>query len=250
MRPSHDVLERPACGQPDADISRATAKRSNASVAAPIARPARPQIWLLALQQPVAGDLRNIFGAIQIIADVDRMGALAVHIAKIARRRHPNCAVPEMKSLAAITHTGGPRSLSRFPGRCLARLTRRGQAVRALFSARRNVLPVPWAFAGHMNEYCAVFGCRGMAAAMRSHVEPSCSDGLFAAGALRVGGHMFLTSLASLSRPSLSAPSTQDVAGLGQLDARRIVSLLFRELFQAVKEVVWGVVAAAAALKP
>ena len=171
-------------------------------------------------------------------------------IAKIAPRRHPNCAVPEMKSLAAIPHTGGPRSLSRFPGRCLARLTRRGQAVRALFSARRNVLPVPWAFAGHMNEYCAVFGCRGMAAAMRSHVEPSCSDGLFAAGALRVGGHMFLTSLASLSRPSLSAPSTQDVAGLGQLDARRIVSLLFRELFQAVKEVVWGVVAAAAALKP
>lgn len=50
---------------------------------------------LLALQQPVAGDLRSVFAAIQVAADVDRMGALAVHIAKIARRRHPNCAVPE-----------------------------------------------------------------------------------------------------------------------------------------------------------
>lgn len=50
---------------------------------------------LLALQQPVAGDLRSIFGAIQIVADVERMGALAVHIAKVARRRHPNFAVPE-----------------------------------------------------------------------------------------------------------------------------------------------------------
>ena len=44
-----------------------------------------------------------------------------------------------------------------------------------------------------MNEYCAVFGCRGLAAAMRSHIEPSWSDGLFAAGALRVGDHMLLT---------------------------------------------------------
>jgi phosphate transport system protein len=50
---------------------------------------------LLALQQPVAGDLRAIVGSIQIVADVDRMGALALHVAKIARRRHPQRAVPE-----------------------------------------------------------------------------------------------------------------------------------------------------------
>ena len=31
----------------------------------------------------------------KIIADVDRMGELAVHVAKIACRRHPNYAVPE-----------------------------------------------------------------------------------------------------------------------------------------------------------
>ena len=75
--------------------------------------------------------------------------------------------------------------------------------------APRNVLPRPWAFVRHMNDYCAVFGYRGLAAAMRSHVEPSRSDRLIAAGALRIGGHMFLAFLASLSRPSFSAPSTR-----------------------------------------
>jgi phosphate transport system protein len=50
---------------------------------------------LLALQAPVAGDLRAIVSGIQIVADVDRMGALALHIANIARRRHPNHVLPE-----------------------------------------------------------------------------------------------------------------------------------------------------------
>jgi len=50
---------------------------------------------LLALQQPVAGELREIFSAIQIIADVERMGALAVHIAKIAQREYPKHVLPE-----------------------------------------------------------------------------------------------------------------------------------------------------------
>ena len=50
---------------------------------------------LLALQAPVAGDLRSIVSGIQIVADIDRMGALALHVAKIARRRHPQHALPE-----------------------------------------------------------------------------------------------------------------------------------------------------------
>jgi len=50
---------------------------------------------LLALQGPVAGDLRTIVSGIQIVADIDRMGALALHVAKIARRRHPQHALPE-----------------------------------------------------------------------------------------------------------------------------------------------------------
>ncbi|WP_054816516.1 phosphate signaling complex protein PhoU [Nocardia arizonensis] len=50
---------------------------------------------LLALQAPVAGDLRQVVAAIQIVQDVNRMVALALHVAKVARRRHPNHALPE-----------------------------------------------------------------------------------------------------------------------------------------------------------
>lgn len=58
------------------------------------------QNWLLALQAPVAGDLRAIIGAMQNVADVDRMGALALlHVAKITRRRHPGRALPEEVTL-------------------------------------------------------------------------------------------------------------------------------------------------------
>ena len=49
---------------------------------------------LLALQAPVARDLRTVVSAIQIAADADRMGGLAANVAKIARRRHPESAVP------------------------------------------------------------------------------------------------------------------------------------------------------------
>jgi phosphate transport system protein len=49
---------------------------------------------LLALQAPVAGDLRAVVRSIRNVADVDRMGALALHVAKLARRRHPAKALP------------------------------------------------------------------------------------------------------------------------------------------------------------
>jgi phosphate transport system protein len=50
---------------------------------------------LLALQQPVASELRAIFSSMQIIADAERMGALALHVAKIARREYPGQVLPE-----------------------------------------------------------------------------------------------------------------------------------------------------------
>lgn len=50
---------------------------------------------ILALQAPVAGDLRAIVSGFQIVADIERMGALALHVAKVARRRHPAKALPE-----------------------------------------------------------------------------------------------------------------------------------------------------------
>ncbi|MGW4371966.1 phosphate signaling complex protein PhoU [Nocardia takedensis] len=52
-------------------------------------------VSLLALQAPVAGELRQVVTAIQLAADLARMGALAEHIAVTARRHHPETAVPE-----------------------------------------------------------------------------------------------------------------------------------------------------------
>lgn len=50
---------------------------------------------LLALQAPVAGELRTIVSAIRVVFELARMGDLAAHVAKIARLRYPVSAVPE-----------------------------------------------------------------------------------------------------------------------------------------------------------
>ncbi len=50
---------------------------------------------LLALQAPVAADLRAVVGALQTAADADRMGGLSAHVARIVRRRHPARVLPE-----------------------------------------------------------------------------------------------------------------------------------------------------------
>jgi len=65
------------------------------NIIAASARAEETAFVLLALQAPVAGDLRAIVSSIQIVADVERMGALALHVAKIARRRHPQHTLPE-----------------------------------------------------------------------------------------------------------------------------------------------------------
>jgi phosphate transport system protein len=49
---------------------------------------------LLARQQPVASDLRVIVTSLRMVADLERMGDNASHVAKIARRRYPSSAVP------------------------------------------------------------------------------------------------------------------------------------------------------------
>ena len=50
---------------------------------------------LLARQQPVATDLRAITTAMATVQDLERMGDLAQHIAKVARMRFPDPAVPQ-----------------------------------------------------------------------------------------------------------------------------------------------------------
>ena len=49
---------------------------------------------LLALQNPVAGDLRMLVASLRMVSEFERMGDLSVHVAKIARLRVPDVAVP------------------------------------------------------------------------------------------------------------------------------------------------------------
>jgi phosphate transport system protein len=83
---------------------------------------------LLALQAPVATDLRIIVGSMQNVADAERMGGLARHVARIVRRRHPERTLPaevdgyfaEMGRIAVdLGNSAGDVVLSRDPERAL-----------------------------------------------------------------------------------------------------------------------------------
>jgi phosphate transport system protein len=50
---------------------------------------------VIALQAPVAGELRIMVGALRMSATLERMGDLAEHVAQIARHRYPDAVVPE-----------------------------------------------------------------------------------------------------------------------------------------------------------
>jgi len=66
-------------------------------------------INIMARQQPVASDLRRLVSSLRISADLERMGDLANHIAKLARMRYPNKAVPA-ELLEVITEMGSAAS--------------------------------------------------------------------------------------------------------------------------------------------
>jgi phosphate transport system protein len=62
-------------------------------------------IDIIARQQPVASDLRALVTALRMSADLERMGDLAHHVAKLVRLRHPASAVP-VELLALIEAIG------------------------------------------------------------------------------------------------------------------------------------------------
>lgn len=79
---------------------------------------------LLALQAPVAGDLRLVMTALYCSDKIERMGDLAAHVADTARIRFPECAVPRelttaFTELGTITAGMADRlvELIRHPGR-------------------------------------------------------------------------------------------------------------------------------------
>jgi phosphate transport system protein len=76
-----EIAERVISG--DVDIDRAREKVEDTAFS------------LLSLQAPVAGDLRVVVAALRMVTELERMGDLSVHVAKIARLRVPNIAVPE-----------------------------------------------------------------------------------------------------------------------------------------------------------
>jgi phosphate transport system protein len=51
---------------------------------------------LLARQSPVAGELRTVVASLRMVSELERMGDLAAHVAKIARLRYPEVAVPAL----------------------------------------------------------------------------------------------------------------------------------------------------------
>ena len=79
-----------------ADLTRAEATVS-ADDAVNAAQDAADEtiIDLMTRQGPVATDMRSLVAALRITTDLERMGDLAAHIAKVARRRYPDRAVPE-----------------------------------------------------------------------------------------------------------------------------------------------------------
>jgi len=78
-----DVLTAERVISADVDIDRARERVEDAA------------FDILSLQQPVAGDLRTVVAALRMVSELERMGDLSVHVAKIARLRVPEIAVPE-----------------------------------------------------------------------------------------------------------------------------------------------------------
>jgi phosphate transport system protein len=79
----------------DADLSAAESViTGDTAIDELYAQTERDAFDLLARQQPVASDLRVVIASLRMVADVERMGDLALHIAKVARRRYPASAIP------------------------------------------------------------------------------------------------------------------------------------------------------------
>jgi len=75
---------------------------------------------LLARQQPVASDLRVIVTSLRMVADLERMGDNASHVAKIARRRYPSSAVPPTLRATVLKMGHAAEEIVAKAGSCIA----------------------------------------------------------------------------------------------------------------------------------
>ncbi|WP_313503994.1 phosphate signaling complex protein PhoU [Corynebacterium variabile] len=80
----------------DADIEKAETVLSSIDGVEELRKKAEQTSFeLLALEGPVARDLRQVVSGTYIVEDLTRMAALAVHVARTARRHHPDHTLPE-----------------------------------------------------------------------------------------------------------------------------------------------------------
>ncbi|MEE2061782.1 phosphate signaling complex protein PhoU [Rhodococcus artemisiae] len=90
------AIEQATCALLDLDPAAADRTNEvNADIDARSRDLDRRVLTLLALQSPVARDLRVLISGLHNIADLRRMGSLAAHIAEVARMHHPAAVVPE-----------------------------------------------------------------------------------------------------------------------------------------------------------
>lgn len=90
-----DAARRSSCAVLDADVDAAhDALAVVASMHSLGSEAERRAVSILALQAPVASDLRTVFAGIRIAAGAERMGGLAAHVAETALRRFPDVVVP------------------------------------------------------------------------------------------------------------------------------------------------------------
>lgn len=78
---------------------------------------------LLALQAPVARDLRQVVTGVHLVTDLSRMGGLAQHVAESVRRRHPAHVAAEDPSHCSPGWAGLQASWPASRNRCYARTT-------------------------------------------------------------------------------------------------------------------------------
>ncbi len=91
-----DAMERATQALLDVDLSLAEQVISDDAKVDDARAQCEEQAYaLLALQAPVATDLRTVLATIHAAESLERMGDLALHVAKAARRRHPEAVLPD-----------------------------------------------------------------------------------------------------------------------------------------------------------
>ena len=90
------VIEQATAGLIDADLTAIDrTEELNAGLRESLAKVENQTYDMLALQAPVASDLRILVTVVRLGADIARMGSLAGHVAQTARLRSPKHVIPD-----------------------------------------------------------------------------------------------------------------------------------------------------------